>query len=319
MHGPERGRQGRNIGVSSSAKILLGVTAFIAGSAWYLFCHEPAYRGLISRGEYTLLFAHRGFGNHAPDNSLIGAEMALANNLDGVDVDAQFSADKEVIIFHDVSIERFTTGTGRVDNKTVDELRAYDLAMKFGQGFSDVHVATFEEFVNAVVPRGLLMVELKVSGIKDTGIERRVNEIIGKYGAYENIYISSFNFFVLRRLKQIDPRIRTVFIFQDTGWDPKRVAETRQEDRVSIPWFLRTEFTRVAIRKFVEPDALSINHRVDPKTIDKLLAKGYPIFLWPVNDEQSVLWSLAKDPYGLVTDEPLLAYKLREEYNDRRN
>lgn len=302
---------------SASLKLLFSVFALIFGVILYLFYYEPRYTGQISNTDKILVFAHRGFGNHAPDNSLIGAKLALDNQLDGVDVDAQFSLDREIVIFHDVSVERFTTGTGRVDDKTVKDLKAYDLAVKFGGGFSNVPIETFEEFVRAVVPRGLLMVELKVPGTGDSGIERRINEIIAKYDAYESIYVSSFNPFVLHRLKRTNSRIRTVFIFQDTGWDPKRVAETKHEDRVSIPWFLRSETPRVAIRKFIRPDALSINYRVDEATIDKLLAIGYPIFLWPVNDEQSIRWSLRKRPYALVTDEPLLAYELRENSPNR--
>lgn len=302
---------------SASLKLLFSVFALIFGVILYLFYYEPRYTGQISNTDKILVFAHRGFGNHAPDNSLIGAKLALDNQLDGVDVDAQFSLDREIVIFHDVSVERFTTGTGRVDDKTVKDLKAYDLAVKFGGGFSNVPIETFEEFVRAVVPRGLLMVELKVPGTGDSGIERRINEIIAKYDAYESIYVSSFNPFVLHRLKRTNSRIRTVFIFQDTGWDPKRVAETKHEDRVSIPWFLRSETPRVAIRKFIRPDALSINYRVDEATIDKLLAIGYPIFLWPVNDEQSIRWSLRKRLYALVTDEPLLAYELRENSPNR--
>ena len=295
------------------------VLALLAMVLLYLFVYEPQYKGHISSEDRILVLAHRGFGNHAPDNSLVGAEIALDNKLDGVDVDGQFSADKEVVIFHDVSLERFTTEKGRVDGKTVDELRTYDLSIKYGEGFSDAYISTFEDFVKTVLPRGLLMVELKVSSITDTGIEKRVNEIIAKYDAYEKVYISSFNPFVLYRLKQVDPHIRTVFIFKNTGWDTKRVAETKEEDRVALPWFLRTEITRVAIRKFVNPDALSVHYQVQESVIDKLISNGYPIFLWPVNDEESINWALDKNPYGLVSDEPLLARELRDRSKEKTN
>lgn len=294
--------------------IAMVVAGLLAFASLYLFVYEPSYDGLIASSDRTLIFAHRGFGRHAPDNSLIGARMALDSGLDGVDVDAQLSRDKEVVIFHDVSLERFTTHEGRVDSKTAAELQTYDLAIKYGKGFTDVFIPTFEEFVREIVPRGLLMVELKVSSVGSTGIEERVDSIIGEYDAYERVFISSFNPFVLRRLKRIDPRIRTVFIFQDSDWSPERVAETREEDRVSLPWFLRTEWTRVAIRKLVSPDALSIHHQVDERVIDKLMSKGYPVFLWPLNEDRTINWGLAKRPYGIVTDEPPLAKAVREAF-----
>ena len=292
------------------AVLLLSATALFS----YAFLFEPQYGGLLTDDGRVLVFAHRGFGNHAPDNSLAGARLALEKGLDGVDVDGQFSADKQVVIFHDPSLERFTTGTGRVDSKTVQELRTYDLSIKFGNGFSEVYISTFDDFVRTVTPEAYLMVELKVPGVADTGMEQQVSEIIQKYDAYDRVFISSFNPVVLYRIKRIEPRVRTVFIFQDTGWDEQRVSDTREEDRVALPWYLRTERTRVAIRKIIGADALSIHQDVEESVIDKLMAKGVPVFLWPLNDRQSVTWALGKSPYGLVSDEPLQALELRDEF-----
>jgi glycerophosphoryl diester phosphodiesterase len=286
--------------------------SFVGLSFLYLFIYEPVYDGQLQAQTEPMVFAHRGFGNLAPDNSLRGAQLALENGLDGVDVDAQFSADKQTVIFHDVTLERFTAGEGRVDSKTVAQLQTYDLGDTYGKGFKDVYIATFEDFVSEVVPKAKLMVELKVPGVADTGIEKQVVDIIAKYDAFEEVYISSFNPVVLYRLKQIDPRVQTVFIFMDTGWDPKRVAETKVEDRVALPWYLQTEITRKAIRKIIKPDALSINHQVDEGVIDSLLEKGYPIFLWSLNTQEAVAWGLSKHPYGIISDEPLLAKEGRD-------
>jgi glycerophosphoryl diester phosphodiesterase len=302
--------------LSVRSKIGYVLSLALAAALAVPFLYEPPYEGLISSPERTLVFAHRGFGNHAPDNSLAGARIALREGLDGVDVDAQFTSDAEIVIFHDVSLERFTSGEGRVDARTMAELRSYDLAEKFGGGFPSTPIAAFEDFVAAVTPTALLMVELKVPGFRDSGIERRAIEIIARHEAFDRVYLSSFNPVVLRRLKQIEPRVRTVFIFQDTGWDPQRVAETRVEDRVAMPWYLRNDITRTAIRSLIRPDALSINQGVAEATIDKLLRKGYPIFLWPVNDEAEIARALARHPYGLVSDEPLLARRMRDQLPD---
>jgi glycerophosphoryl diester phosphodiesterase len=300
----------------TSAKIGTYVGLAVLGALAYLFLYEPQYAGLISQQDRTLVFAHRGFGNHAPDNSLAGARIALREGMDGVDVDGQLSSDAEIVIFHDVSLERFTSGKGRVDARTIEELRTYDLAGKFGRGFVNVPIASFDDFVSEVTPTAILMVELKVAGFQDTGIERRAIEIIENQDAFDRVYLSSFNPIVLWRLKHLDQRVRTVFIFMDTGWDPKRVAETRMEDRVTLPWYLRNDITRKAIRKLVKPDALSINQGVDEATIDALLEKGYPVFLWPVNEEERITWALAKHPYGIVSDEPVTARTLRDQSED---
>jgi len=278
----------------------------------YFFLYEPDYRGLIQKQDRVLVFAHRGFGNLAPDNSLVAAKLAMQNDMDGVDVDGQFSADNELVIFHDLSVDRLTIGTGKVNSKTVAELLKLDLATKYGKGFENAYVTTFDDFVKEVTSKGILMVELKVPSSKDTGIEKRAAEIIKKYNAYENVYLSSFNPLVLYRLKKIDPRIRTVFIFMDTNWNPEIMAEIKKEDLVNLPWFLRNETIRQAIRNIVKPDALSVNNEVDERTIDALIKKGYPIFLWTIDDEARLEWALDKKPYGIISDEPIITKQLRD-------
>jgi len=285
--------------------LVVGLVIVVTYFAWY----EPTYKGLIKpKTDNILLYAHRGFGNFAPDNSLVGAQTALKEGLDGVDVDAQLTKDGQVVIFHDVSLERFTTGEGRIDSYTLEELQQYDLGKKFGDGteFANVYMATFEDFVRAITPEALLMTELKVATTKDTGMERHVVDVITRYDAFDRVLISTFNPIVLYRLKQLDERVRTVFIFQNSGWDPKRIAETKEADRVGLPWYLKTEWTRRIIRKLTKPDALSINEQVDQKTINRLRAKGWPIFLWPLNTESSIIWGIKQQPYGIVTDEPIL-------------
>lgn len=297
-------------------RLILVLLAVIIIATSYLFLLEPRYSGLINAGgtNEILLFAHRGFGNHAPDNSLVGARMALEGGLDGVDVDAQFSKDRKTFIFHDVTLERFTEGEGRVDNYTLEQLQQFDLGHKYGSGveFKNVYIESFEAFVKEITPNALLMTELKIATANDTGMEKDVVSIIAKYDAFDRVYISTFNPVVLYRLKKLDSRVQTVFIFQDSGWDPKRVAETKDEDRVSLPWYLQTEWTRRAIRKITKPDALSINEKVDEDTITRLQESGWPVFLWSLNDEETISWGIKKQPFGIITDEPLLTKEIYE-------
>jgi glycerophosphoryl diester phosphodiesterase len=175
------------------------------------------------------------------------------------------------------------------------------------------YVRRFEDFVVAVKGRGILMVELKVPGLAKTGIEERAVEVIRKHAAHADVVLSSFNPFVLRRLKQLDPEVRTALIFMDTNWNPELLAEIRPEDRVDLPWVLRQEWIRRAFRKIVKPDLLSINHEVDPGVTERLIDKGWPVFIWTIDEEPAIRAALAKRPYGIISDQPLRARALRDE------
>src|SRR3989441_12874891 len=292
-----------------------GAAALVLGAA-YCFGYEPPYRGgLVARPTRTLIFGHRGFGDHAPDNSLYAVERALDAGMDGVDMDGQLTRDSALVIFHDLSVGRLAPDHGRVSDKTMASMLPLDLGPKFPPPMRGAYVHTFEDFVRTVMQRdaGILMVELKVPGLGATGIEQRAVDIIQRYGAHERVVLSSFNPLVLYRVKRLDPRVRTALIFMDTNWNPELVAEIKPGDLVNLPWPLRQEFIRRALRKIVRPDLLSINHEVDEAVIDRLIAKGWPVFIWTVDTEEEVRLALSKRPYGVISNEPIRARQLRGE------
>ncbi|OLC37584.1 MAG: hypothetical protein AUH81_05880 [Candidatus Rokubacteria bacterium 13_1_40CM_4_69_5] len=291
-----------------------GAAALVLGAA-YCFGYEPPYRGgLVARPTRTLIFGHRGFGDHAPDNSLYAVERALDAGMDGVDMDGQLTRDSALVIFHDLSVDRLTSDTGRVRDKTVAAMLALDLGPKFHPPMRGAYVHTFEDFVRTVMQReaGILMVELKVPGMGATGIEQRAVDIIQRYGAHERVVLSSFNPVVLYRVKRLDPKVRTALIFMDTNWNPELLAEIKPGDIVNLPWPVRQEFIRRAIRKIVRPDLLSINHAVDAAVTNRLIAKGWPVFIWTPDEEADIGRALARRPYGVISNEPVRAKQLRD-------
>jgi len=290
------------------------LAAVLAGASAYLFLYEPPYGGtLVATPPRTLVFAHRGFGELGPDNSLFAVERALAAGMDGVDVDGQMTRDGVLVIFHDLSVDRLTSGSGVVRGKTAAEMLALDLGPKYHSPVRGAFVRTFEDFVRTVKGHGTLMVELKVPGAAASGIEEQAVGIIQKYAAHDSVVLSSFNPLVLYRVKRIDPRVRTCFIFMDTNWNAELLAEIKPEDRVDLPWPLRQEFIRRAIRKIVRPDLLSINHEVDERVLDGLIAKGWPVFIWTIDEEPDVRGALAKRPWGIISDQPVRARHIRGE------
>ncbi len=293
-------------------KITLSIIGTIVLVGAYLFLYEPRYDGPLVVDGTTRVFAHRGFGLYAPDNSLLGVERALEKRMDGVDVDGQITVDGELIIYHDLSVDRLTDGTGKVAAKTLAEMQSLDLGPHFDPSLTGAYVTTFEEFLTTINGTAGFMVELKVPTTAPTGIEERAIEIIRKHNAYDWVYLSSFNPLVIYRLEKIEPRVNTMLIFMDTNWSPALLAEIPDPaDRVDLPWALRQEPIRRAIRKIVKPDLLSVNHEVNAATRARLIEKGWPVFLWTPNDAASINAALVQHPYGVITDEPLLGKELR--------
>ncbi|MEQ9298564.1 MAG: glycerophosphodiester phosphodiesterase family protein [Cyclobacteriaceae bacterium] len=68
-----------------------------------------------SRIDTIKVIAHRGASGNAPENTLAAIEMALELKVDIIEIDVHFSADGELVVIHDESLERTTDGEGLVN------------------------------------------------------------------------------------------------------------------------------------------------------------------------------------------------------------
>jgi hypothetical protein len=160
-------------------------------------------------------------------------------------------------------------------------------------------VRRLEDVVRSVNRRGAILVELQAGRAGSTGTEQRAVEIIRRFDAHLSVVLGSFDPVVLYRVKQIDPLVRTAWI----------VTDTEQQ----VPWLLRQEFVRRAIRKFVRVDMLSVDYRVKDAVLDRLIRKGWPTFIWAPDNEADIRRAMVKQPYGVISDQPILARQLRGE------
>lgn len=77
--------------------------------------------------DITLVAAHRagGFASGVPENSLAGIRAAAELGAAFAEVDLRETADGEIVLMHDVTLDRTTTGTGAVSDYTLDQLRQF--------------------------------------------------------------------------------------------------------------------------------------------------------------------------------------------------
>jgi glycerophosphoryl diester phosphodiesterase len=78
-----------------------------------------------------LLFAHRGASRIAPENTFDAFDLAVRLGADVLEMDVHLTADGEVVVFHDATLERTTNGQGPISEKTFAELHRLDAGCKF--------------------------------------------------------------------------------------------------------------------------------------------------------------------------------------------
>ena len=68
------------------------------------------------------VFAHRGYSGKYPENTMLAFREAEKTGADGIELDVQLSKDGELVIIHDETLDRTTTGKGYVKDYTLSEL-----------------------------------------------------------------------------------------------------------------------------------------------------------------------------------------------------
>ena len=95
----------------------------------------------------TKIFAHRGASGYAPENTMPAFELARQQEADGIELDVQLTKDGEVVVIHDETIDRTSTGKGFVRDYTLQEL--YGFSFHNGmEGYRGVRIPTEYNLVN---------------------------------------------------------------------------------------------------------------------------------------------------------------------------
>src|SRR5690554_2059492 len=81
--------------------------------------HAEYFSGLLSfsnnqRSEFPYVIAHRGASSLAPENTLAAINKAIELNADLVEIDVRLTSDGHLIVIHDRTVGRTTSGSGKV-------------------------------------------------------------------------------------------------------------------------------------------------------------------------------------------------------------
>jgi len=88
---------------------------------------------LIWFGKAPLVIAHRGASAFAPENTMAAFKRASEIGADAIELDAKLTKDGVIAIIHDESLDRTTTGKGRVNSINIREIRELDAGKKFSK------------------------------------------------------------------------------------------------------------------------------------------------------------------------------------------
>ncbi len=225
------------------------------------------------------VIGHRGVSDEAPENTLAGFRRALAMGVDAVETDVHLSADGELVVIHESTLDRTTDGHGLVKSHSLAALRRLDAGRWFDERFAGERIPTLEEALDVLRPVRVI-IEIKNGPVYYEGIAERVARTV-RAAAHQAVTVSSFDHPVLREIRRLAPEMETAALFMGRLIDPVRLAGEAGVSILHPNWM------------WITPDMLGAVH-----------AAGLRVETWTVDEPAHQAHVVSLDVDGIITNHP---------------
>lgn len=193
----------------------------------------------------VLNIAHQGGEIEAPSNTMYAFRTALAKGSDVLELDVHATADGEIVVLHDATVDRTTNGSGRVDAMTLEEIQALDAAYWFvpdvgtthdrdeadytlrgiatdendpPEGFtaSDFRIPTLREVLETF-PDVYINIEIKNTAPDTTPYEQTLAALLAEHDRTDDVIVVSFLDHAVELFKAFAPDISTATATGETA------------------------------------------------------------------------------------------------------
>jgi len=250
---------------------------------------------LERRGGRPLRIGHRGAAGLAPENTLASFRAAVAAGVDLVELDVLRLEGGELVVAHSDDLRGVSHGAaaGKIGARSVTELRGLcpdlqtlDEALAF--------------FVDEATETGV-HVDLKSAGAGDD-----VARALRGFGLAERSFASSVYAGALRRLRRLEPRVRTGIAFPrerlGIGGRESLTPAVRSGLRALRP--LAPMLVRVLLARS-RGSALVLHHElVTGRAVERAHARGAPVVVWTVDTLEDLSRVDEAGVDAVVTNDP---------------
>lgn len=255
-----------------------------------------------------LNYAHQGGAREAPSSTLHAIRAALATGATAVELDVHATADRQLVVCHDDTVDRTTDGTGRIADLTLADLRGLDNAHWWSPGHvvdhedgpwplrgrasddPDLRIATLDEVLDAF-PGVILNLDIKQTAPDVEPYEELLAGVLRDHGRTDDVIVASFLDRATEAFSTFAPEIPTslgteataAFYFAVQAGDPPPATR-----HVALQVPLRFGDRTI----------------VDERFVDAAHGSGLAVHVWTIDDaeEMAGLCELGVD--GIITDRP---------------
>ncbi|WP_062763176.1 glycerophosphodiester phosphodiesterase family protein [Falsirhodobacter sp. alg1] len=244
----------------------------------------------------THILSHRGARDLWAENSALGFKRTAALGVDAVEFDLHLTDDGQILVIHDATLDRSTSGSGPVSALTGNDrshLRLIGPGGKIDEG-----IPTFDEVLEILGPHNnmKLFVELKAGagGRPYPALPRLAAEALARRGLADRAVLTSFDISVLQACRDVAPDIPRL-LSVDTQWaEHQSGLDAVMDSAEGLATYLAVE------------------DRLFEAQFDRITAR-WPLdrlCVWTVNDPTRIRMWLERKPGYLTTDNPILATEI---------
>ncbi len=268
--------------------LLLGLQLVACGSD-----DDDAGDVLTFEADRTLVIAHRGGNELAPEHTLLNYDRALAQGVDVFEMDFRVTSDGVLVLMHDQTVNRTTDGEGRVEEFTFAEIRELDAGYDYTQDGGETYpyrgmglrVPTVEEMFQRY--RGKLM-NIEIKAENPPSVIPTFVELLDRYDMRDRVLVASFSDELIQQFRAAAPDVRS-------SYSPGEVvafyvlSEANEPDYVAPAGFLQV------------PPVFQGVEVLTPSFVDKAHRLGLYVHAWGADDQMQAIVDLGVD--GFIVDD----------------
>jgi glycerophosphoryl diester phosphodiesterase len=308
------------------------ITAFVLGVLLVTSCASTS----AEKTPKVTVIAHRGASAYAPENTLAAFSLAADMHADYFELDVTLSADDEIIVIHDLSVDRTTDGIGNVRSLTLSDLKKLDAGSKKDAKFAGERLPTLRESLELAKERGIkVYIEIKnsdddtelmkaltlipdpnekllpghvdeamervgQSGTLNLKLTRKTIDLVRELKMQKQIVIQSFSPIVCLCSLVLAPELRTEFLGSRSDKRPEE-----------WPMYLVWANLLTANGHNLSKGTIS------PELMSKLRTDGRTVAIWTVDDELEMRQFVEMGADAIITNKPDVCLKVLGEMGRR--
>ena len=239
--------------------------------------------GIWSAARAPLVLAHRGASLVRPENTLAAFRAAIEQGADGFELDVQLSRDGQLVVFHDISLERIAGRRERICDLSAKELRELDVGSHFGPPFRGARMPLLEEVLAEFGPAVVVNIELKNHYQPWNKLVARLASVLRGQQSAPRLLLSSFNPLAVMQARRLIPEVPVGLL---------------------LGAFERRALRRL-LRRALRYDSLHLQERLlRPGEVGREHARGHRVVAWVVDSAERLRWLQAEGVDAVIVTDP---------------